>query len=142
MINQEKVCDMTKMAAYEDRFGSRELKICMFRRKDFVALEMIKSFFLGTVSYAVILVLYLFCHPEFIDRFNTFASMKKYGIRIGIAYVIFLGAYLVLTFFMLVCSMLQHKKTQQDICARSGEFINCIVKMRKIMQGISSNRLI
>ena len=46
MINQEKVCDMTKMAAYEDRFGSRELKICMFRRKDFVALEMIKSFFI------------------------------------------------------------------------------------------------
>ena len=111
MINQEKVCDMTKMAAYEDRFGSRELKICMFRRKDFVALEMIKSFFLGTVSYAVILVLYLFCHLEFIDQFNTFASMKKYGIRIGIAYVIFLGAYLVLTFFY---ARAQHAAAQKN----------------------------
>ena len=99
MINQEKVCDMTKMAAYEERFGNRELKISMFRRKDFVALEMIKSFFLGTVSYAVILVLYLFCHPEFVDRFNTFASIKKYGIRIGIGYIVFLALYLVLTFF-------------------------------------------
>lgn len=99
MINQEKVCDMTKMAAYEEHFGNRELKICMFRRKDFVALEMIKSFFLGTISYAIILVLYIFCHPEMINQFNTFKSIKKYGFRIGVIYIIFLAAYLVLTFF-------------------------------------------
>lgn len=99
MINQEKVCDMTKMAAYEDGKGEKELNISTFRRKDFVALEMVKSFFLGTISYVILLLIYILVKPEFISKLNTFAAMKEYGIRIGIVYIIFLGAYLVLTFF-------------------------------------------
>lgn len=99
MINQEKVCDMTKMAAYEDGKGEKELNISTFRRKDFVALEMVKSFFLGSVSYVILLVIYVLVKPEFIAKLNTFAAMKEYGIKIGIAYIIFLGAYFVLTFF-------------------------------------------
>lgn len=111
MINQEKVCDMTKMAAYEDGKGEKELNISIFRRKDFVALEMVKSFFLGTISYVILLIIYVLAKPEVVAKLNTFESMKEYGIRIGIAYIIFLGAYLTLTFFW---ARARHKFSMKD----------------------------
>lgn len=45
MINQEKVRDMTRMAAYENGDGEKEIRISTYRKQDYVALQLIKAFF-------------------------------------------------------------------------------------------------
>ena len=98
MINQEKVKDMTKMAVYESHGGDKELAVCAYRRKDYVALQMLKSFILGTISYLIILAFYLLVHLDIIETLNTFVKIGRFVCGVGVTYLIFLVAFLVITF--------------------------------------------
>lgn len=99
MLDQEKVKDMTRMAIYEKGEGEQELYVTSFRRMDYVALQIIKSFIWGTVAAVIILGFYFLLHPDFINDLNTLESIKSMAFNIIVFYVIFILAYLVLTFF-------------------------------------------
>lgn len=99
MLNQEKVKDMTRMAIYEKGQGAEELYVTSYRRGDFVALQLIKSFVLGTIAAFIILAFYFLLNTDVIDKLNTLESVKSLVIGVGGFYIIFLAAYLVLTFF-------------------------------------------
>ena len=99
MLNQEKVKDMTRMAIYEKGKGQEELYVTSYRRGDYVALQLIKSFILGTIAAGIILLFYLLLNMDFMDKLNTIDSVKELIFGVGIFYIIFLAAYMVLTFF-------------------------------------------
>ena len=56
MINQDRVREMTRMAMLENGPGERELKISTYRRSDYVILQMVKGFVLGTICFLAVLV--------------------------------------------------------------------------------------
>lgn len=99
MLNQEKVRDMTQMAIYEKGDGEQDLYVTSYRKMDYVALQLVKSFILGTIAAAIILVFYFLMHLDFIDKLTTLESIKSLVMGIGIFYIIFILAYMVLTFF-------------------------------------------
>lgn len=98
MLNQEKVKDMTHMAIYEKGAGEQELYVTSFRKGDYVGLQLIKSFILGTIAAVVILVFYFLLNADFVDKLNTIESIKEFAFGIGSFYIIFIAAYMVLTF--------------------------------------------
>ncbi len=98
MLNQEKVKDMTRMAIYESRSGEKELYVTSFRRGDYVALQLIKSLILGTIAAIIILALYFLRKPDFIEGLTTLENIKDLAINMGIFYIVFIAAYLALTF--------------------------------------------
>lgn len=98
MINQEKVKDMTKMAVYESHGGDKELSVSAYRCKDYVALQLLKSFILGTVSYGIILLFYLLIHLDIVENLNTFARIHRFILTVGVTYIVFMVVFLAITF--------------------------------------------
>ena len=98
MINQEKVRDMTRMAAYENGDGEKEIRISMYRKQDYVALQLIKAFFFGTVAYAILLVFWLVLQEDLLIGIDSMEAIEKMGTRICVFWVIFLAVYMTGTF--------------------------------------------
>ncbi|MBQ8663848.1 MAG: hypothetical protein IJ471_08315 [Eubacterium sp.] len=99
MINQEKVKDMTKMAIYESHGGDKELAISAYRRKDYVAMQMLKSFIYGTISFVILLVFYLFLELDRVDNLNSLAQIQSFGMGVLVLYLIFMAVFLCITYF-------------------------------------------
>lgn len=96
MIDQYRVRQMSRMAMLESEVGKNVIKICSYRRGDYVIMQVIKGFFAGTACFAAILAL-AFCFLW--DDLNTFfadAEYMKYARHILIGYLVFMAAYLVI----------------------------------------------
>ncbi|MCD7982534.1 MAG: hypothetical protein LUF32_09590 [Clostridiales bacterium] len=96
MIDQYRVRQMSRMAMLESEVGKNVIKICSYRRADYVIMQIIKGFFLGTVCFAAILTL-VFCFLW--DDLNTFfadAQYMEYARQILMGYIVFMAVYLVI----------------------------------------------
>ena len=51
MIDQERVREMTKLAAYEQREGKKYRQVIRYYRGDFAARHLLKGFLYGTAAY-------------------------------------------------------------------------------------------
>lgn len=60
MLNEERVILMTKMASYEAGEGKKNMKIGKYFRGDYIALQILKSIFCATISFALIFALFVF----------------------------------------------------------------------------------
>ncbi len=107
MINQDRVRVMARMAMLENGLGERELKISTYRRSDYVILQMVKGFVLGTICFLAVLMLWV-CSKW--DDFNQYFSNINYGVRIKeviAIYLIFLACYL------LICALAAVRRHKQ-----------------------------
>lgn len=98
MINQEKVKDMTKMAIYESHGGDKELTISAYRRKDFVAIQMIKSLLFGTISYLIICIFIFLFDVERFEAITDVEQFQKLGVLALVSYGVFMAAFLIGTY--------------------------------------------
>ena len=89
---------MIKLAVYDENKSMGEKKPAQYFRKDYLALEMIKSFFCGTMAYAIIVILgavYLLGNGA--GDIST-VNFIRILILTVVLYAVFLGIYLVLTY--------------------------------------------
>lgn len=98
MINQEKVKDMTKMAIYESHGGDKELTISAYRRKDYVAIQMIKSFLFGTISYLIICIFIFLSNVERFEAMTDVTQFQRLGVLALVFYGVFMAAFLIGTY--------------------------------------------
>ena len=87
MISKERVRHMTKLAEFENEESKACQKATQYFRRDYVAMELIKSFFAGTIAFGLLFVLWLM-------------DMIGFGIRIVMVYLVFLAAYLMITYII------------------------------------------
>ena len=64
MISKERVRHMTKLAEFENEESKACQKATQYFRRDYVAMELIKSFFAGTIAFGLLFVLWLFYDME------------------------------------------------------------------------------
>ena len=57
MLNTERIRLMTRLAAYEQNEGKEDIKMGQYYRKDYVELELIKTFLSSTIAFVIILLL-------------------------------------------------------------------------------------
>ena len=98
MIHEDRVRQMIKLAVYDENKSMGEKKPAQYFRKDYLALEMIKSFFCGTMAYAIIVILgavYLLGNGA--GDIST-VNFIRILILTVVLYAVFLGIYLVLTY--------------------------------------------
>lgn len=100
MINEEKVRLMTKLAIYEENKGKGIIPISKYYREDYIGIQMLKSFFSGTVGYVLILMLMASYKLEWL--INEIVKLDIVAMIIGIvaAYIVFMAAYLGVTYFI------------------------------------------
>lgn len=64
MLNEEKVILMTKLAFYESKEGRKCQKVANYFRSDFIVIQVAKALIGATISFAVILGLYIVYNLE------------------------------------------------------------------------------
>lgn len=99
MIDQYRVRQMSRLAMIESQTGKNIKKVCSYRKSDYVIMQVIQGFFIGTVCFAAVLVL-VFCFLW--DDLNVFFADAQYMDfleKILIGYGVFMAVYLVICAF-------------------------------------------
>ena len=112
MLNNQKIKKMHKLAVYESGEGKKHLAISNYYRSDYIGLALIKNFFLTTIAYGLLLMIYFGYRSEyFMENIHKMNLVFMAAEVIGL-YIILLVAYSILTY---VYCFLKYSKAQKGI---------------------------
>lgn len=114
MLNEERVVLMTRMAAYEQHKGKENLKINKYFRSDYLLLQMLKTILYITVSYVLLLGLYLLYHMETLTENLYQMDLIAFVQRIVTVYCVCLVVSCVITYLVYSCRYLKAKKSLKE----------------------------
>lgn len=103
MLNEERVILMTHMASYEAGEGKKNVKIGNYFRSDYIAVQILKAFICGTITYAIVFSLYVFYDFETfmqdLYKMDLISFAKNVLIYYGISVAVYVGlVYVVCTY--------------------------------------------
>ncbi|MCR5478085.1 MAG: hypothetical protein K6E92_10790 [Lachnospiraceae bacterium] len=127
MLNEKRVILMTRMAAYEAGEGRRNMATGRYFRGDYVALQLLKAFISATLSFALILAVYVYYNFEtFMEGLYEIDLMEFVRTQVG-NYLRFTVVYIIIAY--VVCSVKYAK-------ARGGlrKYYNNLKKLSKLYQ--------
>lgn len=127
MLNNQKIKKMHKLAVYESGEGKRHLAISNYYRSDYIGLALIKNFFLTTIAYGLILLIYFGYRSEYLMENIHKMNIILFGIEIVAGYVILLAAYSIVTYFY--CSV-QYSQANKGI----QEYYKGLNQMKKMYE--------
>lgn len=97
MINEERVKQLCKIAIYEQKEEKEHREAGLYYRSDYIGKEVVKSFFTGTIAYALIAILWIISNMELVlHQINTLEIVDTVVVMI-IIYAVFLVLYLLVT---------------------------------------------
>jgi hypothetical protein len=100
MVNEERVKNLYKIALYERDEKKYERQTGHYYKKDYISKEMIKSFFVGTLAYILMVLLWIISTlDEFLRSVNNLEFIKD-TIIIVFLYIAFMALYLIATYFI------------------------------------------
>lgn len=114
MINQERVREMSKMSMLESGIGEKELRISVYRRIDYVVLQIVKGFFAGTVCFAALFLLWFFSKWDNLNQYFADADFEGFAEIVLIRYGIFMVVYLVICGIVAICRHRHCKKRKEQ----------------------------
>lgn len=98
MISKERVRHMTKLAAFEEREGKKYYKMTQYFRRDYVGLELMKSFLSGTIAFIIFFGVWALCGMESLMENINDMDLVAFGTEILIEYLVFITIYLLVTY--------------------------------------------
>lgn len=98
MVNEERLSHMIKMAEFDAVNGKKCKPMIQYTRKDYVAMQLLKSFVAGTITFGIILGLWaLSSMEELVHTINT-VDLRDYLVSQLLKYIVFLVVYLFVTY--------------------------------------------
>lgn len=97
MLNEERICIMTRMASYETGEGKEDMPVKQYYRKDYVSYQMIRTLISSTISFGILFLFWGMYSMEKIMQKLTEMDLVQFGISILIKYVIFVVVYEAIT---------------------------------------------
>ena len=98
MLNQERVCEMTRLAIFDQKEGCGCRPMIQYFRKDYIAKELLKSFISGTAAYFIFLgTVALYYMEEILEQINSI-DIRQAVIRGILIYVACMAVYLSITY--------------------------------------------
>ena len=97
MLNEEKVKAMSRLAIYENGVGKKHLQISKYFRTDYVGQALIRTFFLVTIGYFLILALLAAYFSEYLMNNIHKMDLRVLAISLIVGYVVLLVVYILVT---------------------------------------------
>ena len=100
MVNEERLHYMVKMA----KFDANDRKACQpmmqYGRRDYISLQMLKSFIVGTIAFGVVVALWgLYSMETLLARLNSL-DLLDILLVLAVSYVVFMVIYLSATYIV------------------------------------------
>ena len=90
MVNEQRLHSMIKIAKFDANDGKRCKPMIQYARKDYVALQLLKSFVVGTIAFFMMLGLWVLYTMDLVQSATT----------LGLFYGIFMLIYLLATYII------------------------------------------
>ena len=100
MVNEQRLHSMIKIAKFDANDGKRCKPMIQYARKDYVALQLLKSFVVGTIAFFMMLGLWvLYSMDALMEQINKMDFVKA-ATTLGLLYGIFMVIYLLATYII------------------------------------------
>ncbi len=100
MLSKDRIRLMTQLAAYEQGEGKEYMPIGRYRRRDYVSIQMIKSFFYATIAFGIFTLLQvLYGLEEWLEQLYL-AEYQEMVLEIVIKYLVFILFYQVIAWIV------------------------------------------
>lgn len=100
MVNEERLRHLIKIARFDYNDGKRCKPMTQYARKDYVSLQLLKSFVTGTITYLLMVALWALYSTESLVKKITGSEIQGFLVTLILLYVIFLLVYLVATYIV------------------------------------------
>lgn len=97
MLDEERICIMTRMASYEAGEGKEDMPVKQYYRKDYISYQMIRSFISSTISFCILLLFWGMYNIENIMKKVAATDLPRFGILILVLYISFIVLYEIIT---------------------------------------------
>ena len=97
MLNEEKIKLMTRLAAYEQKNGKRDIRLSKYYRSDYVRFQMLNTILCGTIAFVILVVMYILYHTEYLIDNALVLDYQGLITYILTIYVLLLVVYLLFT---------------------------------------------
>ena len=96
MVNEQRLHSMIKIAKFDANDGKRCKPMIQYARKDYVALQLLKSFVVGTIAFFMMLGLWvLYSMDALMEQINKMDFVKA-ATTLGLLYWNFYGNFIFL----------------------------------------------
>lgn len=127
MLNENKVKIMAKMAMYEGKQGSEDIKINSYYKRDYVSYKTLISVLWMTIGYVLVLALGVgFFLDEILDRL-TLDFIVMFAISI-------VGVYLLLALLYVIGASQFYKKKYSDARRRLKKFNQDLTRLSRMYE--------
>ena len=100
MLDEERIRLMTRMAAYEEHEGKKDIAISGYFRGDYISFQLLKSAIYATVGFALAVAMYVLYNMEtFLEDFYKM-DILEFLKDILSKYCLVLAIYLVISYFV------------------------------------------
>jgi len=103
MLNKDRVILMTRMASYEAGEGKKHMNVVRFFKGDYIAVGILKAIVCGTLSFGLILGLYIYYNFESFMSNMYDMDILAFVRSILTKYAWFVGIYVLITY--IVCTL-------------------------------------
>lgn len=100
MLNEERIKLMTKMAAYEENEGRKNMATGSYFRGDYIEMQILKSIFSATVAYVVLFGMVIYYDFELFMQNIYKMDLVEFGKNTLLYYFIFVVAYAVISYIV------------------------------------------
>jgi len=111
MIHEERVVLMTRMQAYEDKGGKKDIAIANYFRGDYIGLQMLKSVIYMTVALGILYAGYIFYNLEEFMKNLYQMDWIEYAKTLITNYLILVILYVVATYLVYAHRYTKAKKS-------------------------------
>lgn len=100
MLNEERIKLMTRMAAFEENEGKKNMEIGSYFRGDYIELQILKSVASGSFAFLTILAMYIYYNFETFMQNIYKMDMVQFGKSILLYYFIFVVVYALIAYIV------------------------------------------
>lgn len=100
MLSQDRIRLMTRMAAYEEHQGKKNMAVGSYFRGDYIGMQVIGSVICATIIYAIIFAAYIFYDFETFMQDIYKMDLIAFAKQAIIYYVVFVAVYAVIAYIV------------------------------------------
>lgn len=100
MVNEERLRHMIKISRFDTYDGKECRPMTQYARKDYISLQLLRSFVTGTICFGLMLGLWGVCSMQTLMEQINSMDIRAFLIRLLTFYVIFLLVYLAATYLV------------------------------------------
>lgn len=126
-MNEERIRLMTKLAVYEQNRGQENMAINQYYRRDYVSLQMIRTFICSTIAFGILVLLYILYQMDELTALLYKIDYQDSLMKLVVLYAVFTVAFQIIAY---VVYSLRYKRAHRE----QRHFLNRLKKVARLRE--------